>query len=299
MQTTPVSPRVKVLSWNIYMLPGFLGFGKNERSEAIGAVLSSGTYDVVVFQEAFYAAARHRIRERLKSVYPYEAGPANARPFSVRTNSGLWIWSKYPIITQQEIMFDARYGIDGMSRKGGLLVELDVDGHRVQVVATHLQNAGNVRLRQLQCAELFTKLLQPAQRPGVPQIICGDFNVDKYHAPDAYHYMLARLDAHDADVAEGSFSYDRQKNDLGVDPGDARELIDFILVRNNTSSIRRLHYAIKVFNQRWHKRHQDLSDHYAVETELELTSGAEALSTISASVSNQLPEAIIQTASQP
>lgn len=263
--------RIKVLSWNIYMLPGFLGVGKTERSDAIGTVLRSGEYDVIVFQEAFFTGARNKIRELLKPVYPFEAGPANARPFSLRTNSGLWIWSKFPIVAQHEIVFRTRYGIDAMSRKGGLLVELDVSGSRIQILATHLQNSGEADLKQLQCVELFTRLLQREQREGVPQLICGDFNVDRYDAPDAYRSMLSRLDACDAELAPGSFTYDRQTNDLGVEPGAKRELIDFIFVRENESSIKRLHYAVKIFKGQWHARHQDLSDHYAIETEVELS----------------------------
>jgi endonuclease/exonuclease/phosphatase family metal-dependent hydrolase len=262
--------RIKVLSWNIYMLPGFLSIGTAERSLAIGSMLSSGEYDVIVFQEAFHAAARKKIRDQLKHVYRYEAGPANASRFSLRTNSGLWIWSKHPIVMQQEIMFRTRYGVDAMSRKGGLLIELDVRGCRVQVVATHLQNAGRGALKQMQCEELFARLLAREQREGVPQIICGDFNVDRHHAPDAYQGMLASLDVNDGELAAESFSYDRITNDLNVEPGDQRELIDFIFIRENTSIVTRLTYAVKRFRFKWHTKHEDLSDHYALESEIDL-----------------------------
>lgn len=261
--------RVSILSWNIYMLPGFLGTGKLQRSEALGNVLSASEYDVIVFQEAFYAPARRKIRNLLKAQYPFEAGPANAKRFSLRTNSGLWIFSKFPIVHQQEIMFETRYGVDALSRKGALLVELDVRGQRMQVIATHLQNAGQATLRQSQCEELFQRLLQPSQKPGVPQIICGDFNIDRYSANETYQQMLDILHAKDADVETGAFSYDRVANDLDVEPGTKRELIDFILTRENASNVQRVKHAIKIFKQRWHSNHQDLSDHYAIETKIE------------------------------
>lgn len=270
-QPEPLShmQRVSILSWNIYMLPGFLGTGKLQRSEALGNVLSASEYDVIVFQEAFYAPARRKIRNLLKAYYPFEAGPANSKRFSLRTNSGLWIFSKFPIVHQQEIMFETRYGVDALSRKGALLVELDVRGQRIQVIATHLQNAGQATLRQSQCEELFQRLLQPAQKAGVPQIICGDFNIDRYSANETYQQMLDILQANDAEVETDSFSYDRIANDLDVEPGTKRELIDFILTRENDSMVKRLRQSVRVFRQRWHKNHEDLSDHYALETKLE------------------------------
>src|SRR3954470_7913267 len=64
--------KIKVLSWNIYMLPGVFGSDNVRRAEAIGRVLSSGDYDVIVFQEAFDQKARRVISRLLKDAYPYE-----------------------------------------------------------------------------------------------------------------------------------------------------------------------------------------------------------------------------------
>src|SRR3954469_17403901 len=118
--------KIKVLSWNIYMLPGVLGSGNALRAEAIGRVLSSGDYDVIVFQEAFDQKARRIISHLLKESYPYEVGPANKKFFSIKTNSGLWIFSRYPIHSSHSIVFKTRHGMDALSRKGALLAELDV-----------------------------------------------------------------------------------------------------------------------------------------------------------------------------
>lgn len=263
------SQRMKILSWNIYMLPGFLGCGKLERSEAIGKLLAKSEYDVIVFQEAFYGPARKRIHQLLKSVYPYQAGPANNNALSLRTNSGLWIFSRYPIIREFSIAYETRYGIDALSRKGALLVELDVKGQRVQVIGTHLQNAGNTWRKHSQCAELFHKVIKQFARPNVPQIICGDFNIDKYQASDEYSSVLATLQAKDSDLQEQVYSYDRLNNDLNVERGTTRELIDFIFIRSNAAQFSVKQKSIRIFKQAWHKNHNDLSDHYGVEAEFE------------------------------
>src|SRR4051794_1206855 len=73
--------KIKILSWNIYMLPGVFGSGNVLRAEAIGTVLSSGNYDVIVFQEAFDQRARRVISRLLKETYPYQVGPANQKLF--------------------------------------------------------------------------------------------------------------------------------------------------------------------------------------------------------------------------
>ena len=118
--------KIKILSWNIYMLPGICGYGNNRRAEAIGHLLDSSDYDVIVFQEAFSKIARNRISRLLKPAFPFQSGPSKQNSFSLRTNSGLWIVSRHPIVETHEIIFDTRYGIDAMSMKGGLMVTIKI-----------------------------------------------------------------------------------------------------------------------------------------------------------------------------
>ena len=63
--------KIKILSWNIYMLPGWLGHGNIPRAEAIGRLLASSDYDVIVFQEAFHKKARKTINRSLQPVFPF------------------------------------------------------------------------------------------------------------------------------------------------------------------------------------------------------------------------------------
>ena len=125
--------KLKILSWNIYMLPGFLAKLNGKRAGRIGELLATSEYDVVVFQEAFCPWARPKIRKKLESEFTYQAGPANRKLFSIKTNSGLWIVSKYPILSHHAIVFKNKHGIDALSRKGALLIELNVNGKGIQV----------------------------------------------------------------------------------------------------------------------------------------------------------------------
>ncbi|NOT75619.1 MAG: sphingomyelin phosphodiesterase [Cyclobacteriaceae bacterium] len=260
--------KIKILSWNIYMLPGFLSPGKVPRAEAIGKLLSSRDYDVIVFQEAFHKKSRKTISRHLQSAFPFQMGPANQKFFSLKTNSGIWIFSRYPISETHSIIFKTRYGTDALSRKGALLIELKVNNHPIQIIGTHLQNAGDDWRRQSQCMEIFN-LLEEHKRPGVPQIVCGDFNVTRYGTDKDYEMMLETLNADDGEITgEKLFSYDQMSNDLLSSSGTQQDIIDYILVRSNQTNVVCSDRKIKVHQQRWNSNHQDLSDHYSVETEI-------------------------------
>jgi len=63
---------LKILSWNIYMLPHCsLINGNTRRAKAIAENLSGSEYDIIVFQEAFDYRARKIIRNILNKKYPY------------------------------------------------------------------------------------------------------------------------------------------------------------------------------------------------------------------------------------
>ena len=262
--------KIKILSWNIYMLPGIVGNGsmKIDRADAIGQLLASSDYDVIIFQEAFCPTARKKIREHLEANFPHQAGPANQKLFSLKVSSGLWAFSKYPIEATHSIIYKNRAGVDALSRKGAMLLELNVHGQLIQVAGTHMQNAGGPAIRHAQCTEFAERLLKPHAKAGVPQILCGDFNINK-QTQESYQFMLATLAATDGELqGENKFSYDRLNNDLHVEKGIGQDLIDYILVRNNGAWVNCNNRQIKQLRKRWHTNHQDLSDHFSLEAEI-------------------------------
>jgi endonuclease/exonuclease/phosphatase family metal-dependent hydrolase len=271
--TTSGPKKIKILSWNIYMLPGIISHDNSRRADVIGEVLANSDYDVIVFQEAFHSKARKIISRLLQPAFPFQSGPANQKFLSLKTNSGIWIFSKYPILDAQSIIFNSRAGIDAMSRKGALLVEIKVDGQPLQIIGTHLQNGSKGDLQNRQCAELYSRLLEKQMHPGIPQIICGDFNVSRHVNVAGYDMMLKLLDVTDGELnGEERFSYDHERNDLGVEPGPGQELIDYIFVRSTLAL--KTERRIKVLQRSWHPRHRDLSDHYSVEAEVSLPAGS-------------------------
>lgn len=257
---------LKVLSWNIYMLPPLIyKTGKHKRARLIGQLLSESDYDVIVFQEAFHHGARRKIKRWTEDIFPYQVGPANLRYVSLRTSSGIWIISKVPIKKVESICFKKRWGLDNkMARKGALMVEGEKNGHTFQIIGTHLNAGGPLDIRMSQAAAIQNELLEPFQKENVPQIICGDFNIRKTNEA-AYDKLLTTLKARDGKLKdrEGKMTEIREKNDMRTWKG--KGIIDFIFYRDNGRKAKSIARKIPLIRHRWHKKHQDLADHNPIE----------------------------------
>lgn len=263
-----VAPALKVLSWNIYMLPPLAKFtGKQRRAKRIGNLLKDSDFDIFVFQEAFHGASRRKIWRRLKEHFPYRLGPANQRWYSFKTNSGIWMVSRIPLKQLGTIDFKECDGIDCWSRKGALLAEGEFAGQTFQILGTHLEAGGSKELKEGQYRELDA-LLSEHRKPSIPQLICGDFNT---HRRDSARYdlMVDILGVQNAPFnGEQQFTSDGELNDIKLarDNKKKRSWIDFAFYRGNgvNADIQRF---VRMPRSRWTKKYQDLSDHFAVEAQ--------------------------------
>jgi endonuclease/exonuclease/phosphatase family metal-dependent hydrolase len=256
---------LKILTWNIYMLPhcSFL-HGNCKRARFIAENLHESNYDIIVFQEAFDYRARQILRRGLREKYPYMYGPANESLFSLRTSSGLWIISRIPLNKIKEIEYRTRCGIDAMARKGAVLFSGTWRGHEFQLAGTHLQSDSPDEVRRGQCRQISDQLLKAFAKSDVPQIVCGDFNIDMDDAAN-YTYMIQTLDAQNGQI-EGEIhtSFDEIDNQLAKKVNGKKSMIDYVLVRN-TKFIQSVKRRISVLRENKNNQNLDLSDHYGVE----------------------------------
>ncbi|MEM7035630.1 MAG: sphingomyelin phosphodiesterase [Bacteroidota bacterium] len=265
----PVPVTVNVLSWNIYMLPRFARItGKRKRARAIVDQLKDSDYHILVFQEAFLKDSRRIIRKGLQKAFPHESGPAN-RGHWYRTNSGIWILSKLPLKELGSIAFADCAGFDDcLARKGALLVETEFEGVTFQVLGTHLQAGGPHWVRHNQLAEI-RDLLAAHARAGIPQVICGDMNTAAQDTAN-YHNMLRTLAAEDAlPEIEAEAGPDGYPNDIHKRGVRNFRIIDFIFYKGNGRKVEAIRRRMPQFRQRWNRKHQDLSDHFPVEAEIQ------------------------------
>lgn len=261
--------KLKILSWNIYMLPRHIKHtGKLPRAKEIGKLLKESDYDIIVFQEAFHGGARRRIRKALADSFAYRIGPANRHYFGFKTNSGIWILSKTPITKIATINFKECEGPDCWAHKGALLVEGEKDGKKFQVLGTHLEAGGPQTIRDGQYKEINDFLLDKYAQPGVPQFVCGDFNTG-CNDTICYPTMLSTLKAEDGEpYGDQKYTADGTLNDFKRGH-KSRRLIDYIFYRGNGYTVKSIQRQIKIFTAPWKKDYKDLSDHFAVEAVIE------------------------------
>ncbi len=257
--------KLKILTWNIYMLPFCSKIHKNcKRAVAIAKEIPGHDYDILVFEEAFDYQARKILREQLKGYYPFMYGPANKSSFSLRTNSGIWILSKIPLQQLQQIKFKNRYGIDALARKGAVLFQGEWQGQPFQLLGTHLQNDSPDSVRYGQCHEIADKLLKKYAKSNIPQIICGDFNIE-FIEKVVYGKMLKILDAENGSLnGDLQTSFDEVNNKLAFKKNGKKQLIDYVLVRNS-KSIRDIDRKVSALKNNARDIISDLSDHYGIE----------------------------------
>ena len=259
---------LKILTWNIYMLPHCSWIhGNCNRARVIAEKLKLSDYYIIVFEEAFDYKARRILRRQLQKSYPFIYGPANESFFSIRTNSGIWILSKIPLKKIKEIEYKNRFGIDAMARKGAVMFEGEWNGRQFQLVGTHLQADSPDEVRREQCNEISVSLLKQFSKENVPQIVCGDFNIEMDDALN-YHYMLSALDAENGQIdGDVHTSFDEIDNLLAKKQNGKKQLIDYVLVRNSRL-IKNIQRRISVIREYHNNLFLELSDHYAIEATL-------------------------------
>lgn len=265
-----LSSELKILSWNIFMLPYISNFNNNgERAAIIGDQLVDSDYQIIVFQEAFSQKCRNILQKKLKEQFPYQYGPVNAPIIPLQTNSGLWIVSKIPLKELKSIRFTKASSFDRIAHKGAVLFQGKYKGNDFQLLTTHLQADNPDKIAMAQCKEI-AHLLHEFYKPDIPQLLCGDFNMEMNDTVN-YNKMLQTLDAENGSLSgEIHATYDEQNNSLAYRPGGKSKIIDYVLTRN-THLIEKIQRSVKEFYYSGPHFNTHLSDHYALEATVQFS----------------------------
>ncbi len=261
------SDTLRILSYNVKMLPRIFPHLKHypvKRAPLIPQYILADSIDIVVFQEMFDAKARHILTKGLKHEMPYIIGPGNLRPKGYKKGSGVMIMSRYPFKFLEKIKYNECKGTpDCRARKGVILVEVN-DGKRTyQIAGTHMQAGGGRAIKQSQI-EQAGELMRQFRKEGVPQIFCGDFNV-RNNDTAMFSKLLKDCES-DAGTLSGELQYtsDHKLNDMYDHNPDKRNTVDHILYKGNGVEPKFVSRTVRAYKQRYHKKHVDLSDHYAL-----------------------------------
>lgn len=253
---------LKILSWNIYMLPPIMKFtGKKKRAVAIAEKILSSDYDVIVFQEAFHAGARALLSNRLKQAFPYQVGPVNpARGF--KTSSGIWFVSRHPIKLIGVTEFRQKAGIDNrLSRKGAGLVKLEMGDKTFHIIGTHLNAGGDISIRHSQVLQIRDELINRFYRKDIPLILCGDKNIRQDIMND-YTGMINILSMEDCITGDPPKATANHPDNQYSSGNRSPQVIDYCFYRLPEGVYADCDVPVK--QQQWSRKRHTLSDHEPV-----------------------------------
>lgn len=142
-------PKVRILTYNFFTRPKFVGCGKEYKNERIGIFLDKflKDYDIICFQEVFATLTWRRERiilEARKQGFLYYATCDKPNLWQMcLADGGLLIISRYPIVESQFLGFKTPAILsDTLALKGCLYAKIDIgarDGTHLQLFSTHTQ----------------------------------------------------------------------------------------------------------------------------------------------------------------
>jgi len=193
-------------------IPGAMGY-QDARAKQLAEDILAHDPDVVCIQELFRKGSQKIVRDHLKEELPYFYIDTSCGKYIIGVNSGLAIFSRYPISNQSLYRYKVYRGVENWAEKGVMHVTVDFEDTSVEVFTTHLQTGlgaepcickyfdrnqySSDQLKEMQVNELIN---QAKKYEGNPMIIAGDFNI--------------RAESDVYDVVAGNFEETLQVNDV-------------------------------------------------------------------------------------
>lgn len=202
---------LKVLTWNVYMLPKIASLSKEigntrleQRAAEIAHYLLRANYDIVVLQEVFDADGYRILKNILKSKYAYISSPFNNQHI-IKTHSGLVLLSRYPIYNYKTLQFSDCAAADCFSNKGAFQACFTLNHRNFRIIGTHLQSDYRYiseyrSVRQKQIQQILTAFNIQPKDSRFTNLFCGDFNISNQDSVQ-YPQMLRDLCATNFDNA--------------------------------------------------------------------------------------------------
>lgn len=262
---------IKVLSWNVFMLPKPLKFSwQKYRTKLIQEELKKVDHDVLFFQEAFVGSFQKAIKNAAGDRYPHSYY-LKKRAFYYPMGSGVMVMSKHPFKILDKVYYKMNTcgGADCFASKGSVLIEVTFPSGKVaQFANTHLQSGDTKGHKRLAQINQLKGMLEKNARPGVPQFLLGDLNIDSVE-PE-FHQSLDTLGMDYVDLQGPILYTNHLKNECYKTGGDGihHEWIDHIW--SNGADVKNAHMQVRVMDFEYNGTRCPLSDHHAVEATIPL-----------------------------
>ncbi len=234
--------QLAVGTYNVQLWPKYAGISMRMNEAYLRAQLiplNISHYDVVVLEELMDRKYRTLVNQLMKGDYPYQYGPTmNAKPLS----GGTVIYSHWPILKKDSIIYKDCNKLDCGAAKGALYVEIKKGNSLYHIFGTHLQateGASTAVADKVARDRQFTQLLGFIKKQKINKnqavVIAGDLNIDyeacflKKDCGEYYKTIQAVNNAYPAwdnkDVVP--FGSDPNKNLMNTDPSG--EMEDYVL----------------------------------------------------------------------
>jgi len=281
------------LNYNVMMLDTIL-FGNHQQNYRAGQIPAAlgrqGKWDVVAFNEAFALEPQSTLKfYMLLNLYPFSSNVVDRTVDTSRSNGGVFIQSRWPVMETATIVYNDCSGFDCLANKGAAYARIEKEGRTVHVFATHLQSDRGeaeraVRVNQLkQLANFIHERTRGAADRQEPVIVLGDLNICKINDADEYGAMLKTLHTQ-FDNTPAGYTFDTITNTVAKyrypNVEVKREWLDYVMASSEGYMPMSVDYSIEKprtetqYNMpsEWDPtglfdpgtNHYDLSDHYAL-----------------------------------
>jgi exonuclease III len=169
-----------VLSWNLNLVP-FIPSNKSKRIKHISEAIHKMSPDIICFQEVYTFISYLKLKNALQRNYPFCSSMPEKGTFKA-FNSGLVIFSKYPIRNEIFKSFTSLSGIDSLYSKGIQICTIQ----KTNILNTALQSGTSsqkVGLRKKNLDQLI-KSIKHYINPNF--IFCGDFRLNLTSIKNTY-----------------------------------------------------------------------------------------------------------------
>ena len=290
---------MNILSYNFYCRPRHIFYDEQiQRAYKLKYALEDKNYDVIMFQELFDNKVHKIIKKDMKSIgFKYKSRRVGKK-FDPRMNGGCKIFSKFPILEQDQIIFRPGQIFNIMSSKGANYCKIDKNNKIYHFVNVHLDSFDEDKRTEQMC--MIKTWINSKNIPNDEIIIIGgDFNID-YHEKEIKNVPKCfgdkfLLNPHSkSNIVWKNYSCYNQ-NDWAVrrdkDKNELNELLDFYVIKKpinsklNITTTKSIRFTDNIFANQisfstpfyfniyniFKKKFQikDLSDHYGISIQVD------------------------------
>lgn len=181
---TPEKQKLKVMSWNTFMLPLPVGYAHDPacRAKGITAQLQQENADIIALTSTFNRIHIKGLTETMRSTHPHQLAHLPDASGKRKVNGGITLLSRYPIERHTTHTFKDCFGADCLTNKGFVHALIRTGSNqKVNIIATHLQALPSppsdlARQKQLEAIRAYADKNKDIQQ--WPTLLVGDLNVN-------------------------------------------------------------------------------------------------------------------------